>query len=181
MDAPSRTALLAPLTGAVLEIGAGDGANLASFGPDVSWCGIEPDRRRRNRLLARADGLGMDVQVDDGFAEHLEAPDASVDAVVSTTVLCTVQDPTAALAEVRRVLVPGGRFVFWEHVAAPAWTPVRVAQELWSWRAPDGCRANRDTLTSIRAAGFADVQVSTFTQPGPLGLAIPFIAGHATT
>lgn len=123
-------ALLGALRGTVVELGPGAGGNLHHYGPDVRWLGIEPSRTARDRTKAEAAHLGMRAQVLPGRAETLELDDAGVDAVVCSFVLCSVADQAAALTQVRRVLRPGGRFVFAEHVAARKGTWVRRGQNL---------------------------------------------------
>ena len=123
---------------------------------------------------------GVAFELRDGNAERLPVRDASADAVIATLVLCSVAEVGAALREIRRVLKPGGRFVFIEHVAAPAATWRRRLQR-WVrplWRViADGCHPDRDTLSAIRAAGFARVEVEQFQAPA--GLVAPHIAGIA--
>jgi ubiquinone/menaquinone biosynthesis C-methylase UbiE len=116
-----------------------------------------------------------------GRVEELELTDASVDAVVCSFVLCSVAEQAAALAEVRRVLRPDGRFVFAEHVAAPAGTWVRRGQNLTAAVAGlfGGCRPNRETGAAITGAGFQIVDLHRFTMPGPFGAGIPHLAGAA--
>jgi ubiquinone/menaquinone biosynthesis C-methylase UbiE len=120
-----RAELLADLDGDVLEIGAGTGLNVDHYPGTVSRLVLsEPDKHMRIQLEERVhevEAAGMapaEVQVVDASASDLPYPDASFDAVVSTLVLCSVPDQPAALAEVERVLKPGGRFVVIEHVAA---------------------------------------------------------------
>ncbi|HEV7651216.1 MAG TPA: class I SAM-dependent methyltransferase [Actinophytocola sp.] len=169
--------LLGSLRGTVLELGPGAGRSLRHYAPDVRWIGVEPDARHRARVRGEADRLGRGARVLPGRAERLDLPDASVDAVVATFVLCSVADQAAALAELVRVLRPGGRFVFAEHVAARRGTWLRRAQHVWAAFGP--CRPDRDTLPAVERAGLDVVELRSYTRPGPFGAAIPHIAGAA--
>jgi SAM-dependent methyltransferase len=166
-------ALLGALRGSVLELGPGAGGNLHHYHPDIRWLGVEPSKAARDQTRAEAARLGLRAQVLPGRAEELELDDASVDAVVCSFVLCSVRDLTTALAQVRRVLRPGGRFVFAEHVAAPAGTWVRRGQNLLALL-PGGCRPNRETGKAIADAGFTIVDLHRFDMRG-----VPHIAGDA--
>jgi ubiquinone/menaquinone biosynthesis C-methylase UbiE len=175
-------ALVGAVRGTVLELGPGDGANLRHYHPDVRLVAVEPDSTARHRTTAAAERLGLSALVRDGRAEELALPDGSVDAVVCSFVLCTVTEQAAALAEVHRVLRPGGRFLFAEHVAAPEGTWVRRGQNLVAaLTAPFGarCRPNRETGRAIARAGFDVVDLHRFDLPGPLGAGIPHLAGAA--
>ena len=130
------------LHGRVLELGAGRGANFPLLAPDVAWVGIEPATGLRRRLARK----GHDVLA--ASAEAIPLSDGCVDAVLSTVVLCSVRDQDRALSETARVLRPGGRFVFFEHVAAPRGTWFRRLQQLGAPfnRAIDhGCHPARET------------------------------------
>lgn len=167
--------MLGDLSGTVLEIGPGEGANFGSLAAGIRWVGAEPGRDCR-RALART---GRPVLA--AVAERLPLRDGVVDAVVSTVVLCSVRDQERVLAEVRRVLRPGGTFVFCEHVAARDRVAVRLAQRAWAslaWRFDDGCRTGRQTWRAIERAGFASVELDWYRLPGR-GLYNPFIAGRA--
>jgi ubiquinone/menaquinone biosynthesis C-methylase UbiE len=116
-------------TGDVLEIGIGTGRNLPHYRADVSLIGIELSPAMLEIARARARELGREVDLRVGDAQALEFPDDSFDAVVCTLSLCTIPDDRAAVAEVRRVLRPGGRFLLLEHVRSPV-LPVRLGQRL---------------------------------------------------
>ena len=183
MVADEKRALLSPLAGTVLEIGPGGGNNLAFLSTlqrGGRWIGVEPNPFFHDRLRARGERLAIEVDVRTATAEALPAADRSVDSVISTLVLCSVRDPVAALREVRRVLRPGGRFVFVEHVAAPHGTGLHAVQRAVRpiWRAlSDGCHPDRDTGLLIEEAGFASVELRRFRLPVPvMG---PHIAGVA--
>jgi ubiquinone/menaquinone biosynthesis C-methylase UbiE len=178
--AARKHSLLSGLGGRVLEIGPGAGANLPYFGREVDWIGVEPSLPMQAQLLSRAAAHRVRGRVVTGTSEHLPAADASIDAVVSTLVLCSVSDVAGALAEVRRVLRPGGQFVFIEHVAAPSGTRLRKRQDFWRplWvRLADGCRPNQDTARLLEQAGFSSVRAEPF-EFGK-GLLSPHIAGVA--
>ena len=120
------------------------------------------------------------MELRTGSAERLDVEDATADAVVSTLVLCSVADLAAVLKEIRRVLKPGGRFVFIEHVAAPQGTWLRRAQRAFrplSKTFADGCQPDRETWRAIEAAGFAQVDLEHFRAPAPI--ISPHIAGVA--
>ena len=177
---PLKRELLAPLRGRVLEIGPGAGANLPYYAAGVTWIGVEPNPYAHDRLRREAERRGLRAELRAGVAERLPVEDASVDAVVSTLVLCTVGDVPGALAEVRRVLRPGGRFVFIEHVAAPPGTRTRRVQRLVkpAWRVlADGCHPDRDTAAAIERAGFARVELRRLRVPVPV--VGPHVAGVA--
>ncbi|WP_168209100.1 class I SAM-dependent methyltransferase [Agromyces intestinalis] len=170
--------------GRVLEIGAGDGENFGALHPDVTWIGLEPDADRRTELATRAREWRHEAAPIDGVAERIPLPDASVDAVVGTYVLCSVTDPAAALAEVRRVLVPGGRVVFVDHVVAPPRTVKRVVQRTatpLSVRFCHGCHWDRDTAANLAAAGFAGDDVRRLRVRAGLFGPVPTLLfdGHA--
>jgi SAM-dependent methyltransferase len=172
--------LLTPLEGTVVEIGPGGAANLSFLRPDVRWIGVEPNPFFTRYMRASAARAGRPLDVRAGVAERLPLPDASADAVISTLVLCSVQDLGAALREIRRVLRPDGRFVFVEHVAAADGTFQRRVQRAIRplWRAlGDGCHPDRDIASAIAAAGFASVDLRRFEVPFPI--IRPHIAGVA--
>lgn len=173
--------LLGALTGTVVEIGPGTGANLPYYAPDVRWIGIEPNpyTHRRLRDEASRQGLAVDLRASSALATGL--PDGSADAVVSTLVLCSVQDVEGVLREVIRILKPGGRFTFIEHVAAPQGTGRRRLQNalrpVWNVLA-DGCHPNRETWKAIEEAGFERVRLEHFEASAP-GVIRPHVAGYA--
>jgi SAM-dependent methyltransferase len=163
--------LLSDLSGTVVEIGPGTGANLRYFPPGVRWIGIEPNPFMDQYLVREARELGRNIEIRRGTAEHLPVPDASADAIVSTLVLCSVRDLPGALSEIRRALKPGGRFVFMEHVAAPQGTRLRRLQRCLKpvWRKlADGCEPDREISLSLEHAGFAEVNYSRFSAPLPV-------------
>jgi SAM-dependent methyltransferase len=180
--ATQKQALLGALRGHVLEIGPGEGASLRHLPTGVSWMGVEPDPVSRESALREARRVGIEATVIDGRAEALPVSDRSVDAVISTLVLCSVDDLGAALREVRRVLRPGGRFVFIEHVGATPGSRLRNLQERLApwWLAVTGeCRMVRDTEAAIRDAGFGQVEVERFSMgPGVIPVS-PGISGVA--
>jgi ubiquinone/menaquinone biosynthesis C-methylase UbiE len=150
----------------ILEIGAGDGANFRYLAPGTRVIALEPNVRMHAYLHEAGRRHHVTVDVRAGVAERIPLPDASVEAVISSLVLCTVADPERALAEVRRVLRPGGRFWCVEHVAAPGGTFVaRIQRWLhrpWRWLF-EGCETQRDTARLLREAGFASVEITPFT------------------
>ena len=151
-----RRRIAAGARGRVLEIGTGTGAQLRWYAPRASVTALEPDASMRARARRRAARAAANVTVVDGRAEELPFADASFDAAVSTFALCTVEYPAAALAELRRVLVPGGALLLLEHVHLH-WQPGRALQTRAApaWAAvAGGCRLDRDTLRFAREAGF---------------------------
>lgn len=179
-DVLDRYSLVAPLRGRVLEIGPGRGANLAYLRRDVEWIGLEPAARKHRAIRSAARQLGRRIQLHQGGAESIPLPDASLDGVLATFVLCSVRDVPACLAEIRRVLRPGAPFVFLEHVAAPDGSRTRRLQNAWA-RVPVGrCRPNRRTAAAIEGAGFAGTDYTSPTARGLFGLRVPLIRGTAT-
>ena len=172
-----RHELLAGLRGDVLEIGAGTGANFAHYPAGVRVTAVEPDaymlKRARKRLALTPAAAAIEVR--QAPAERLPFDDASFDTVVSTLVLCTVTDVPAALAEIRRVLRPGGELLLLEHVRGDGFLghAQDAIRPVWSWCSA-GCQPNRRTEDAIRAAGFAPSVEHVKLEPW-----MPAIAGTA--
>jgi ubiquinone/menaquinone biosynthesis C-methylase UbiE len=181
----ARRELLRAARGVVLELGAGTGANLDHLdvlAPAVTrWIAAEPTAPMLDRLHRRVEVVGgahaIDVEVLRAPAEALPLPDGSVDTVVSTLVLCTVGDLDRTLAEVRRVLRPGGQLLVLEHVAATgtALRAQRVAAPAWRILGR-GCNLDRDTVAALDDAGFLDVTV-TELEDGPSRTILPIVTG----
>ncbi len=150
------------LTGVIVELGPGTGANMRYYGAGVQVIGIEPNPAMHHRLADAATKHSVALEIRTLRGESLEVPDASADAVVGTLVLCGVDDPEAVLAEVLRVLRPGGSFVFVEHVGAADGSNLRRVQAIlrrahrWMF---NGCDVTRDTATTIEGAGFSKVVI----------------------
>lgn len=159
--------------GRVLEIGMGSGLNLPHYGAAVSEViGVEPSTRLRSDALAAAGRAAMPVRVLDAVAERLPVEGASIDSVVVTYALCTVDDVAATMAELRRVLVPGGVLHFVEHGLAPD-EAVRRRQRLFDpvWRRfAGGCHLTRDVPTVLEESGFELDDVDSMYLPGPRAL-----------
>ncbi len=175
-----RGRLLTGARGAVLEIGGGTGANLPHYRGVERVIVSEPDPFMRKRLGPKLEDASVPVEISAAGAEALPFPDASFDTVVSTLVLCTVLDQGAALEEVRRVLRPGGRLLFIEHVradgAAARWQD--RLEPLWG-RLLGGCHPNRDTVAAIEEAGFEIEVLESFYPPETLSVLIPCVQGSA--
>jgi ubiquinone/menaquinone biosynthesis C-methylase UbiE len=182
--AEHRCELLAGISGKVIEIGAGTGANFPHYPASVrEIVASEPEPYLRARAVSAATEAIAPARVLDAMADQLPFESASFDAAVSSLVLCSVADQPAALAELRRVLRPGGELRFYEHVRAHdrhLATAQRVLDVVWP-HLGGGCHASRDTLKAIADAGFAIEQVRRFafrpcllaapTAPHVLGMA----------
>ena len=177
-----KAAAFADLPSTVVELGSGVGANLRYLPAGTRLVAIEPNPHMHQRLRKAARTRGVDLELRSVVAERIDLPDASADAVISSLVLCSVRDPEAVLAEVRRILRPGGRFSFAEHVAAKPGTATRWSQRIlrrpWAW-VFEGCSCERDLAGAIRSAGFTSVDVTPYRIHSPF---VPFnthIAGTA--
>lgn len=160
-----RRELLAGLSGVVCEVGAGNGLNFAHYPPQVvRVVAVEPEPTLYRHAVEAARTAAVPVEVLDAHADALPLPDGSCDAAVVSLVLCTVPEPTSALAEVARVLRHGGELRFYEHVRSTH-RLVAAAEDLvtplWS-RFAGGCHPNRDAVSAISAAGFDVRQVRRF-------------------
>ncbi|MGY1708798.1 methyltransferase domain-containing protein [Geodermatophilus sp. SYSU D00758] len=180
-----RRRLLAGLSGRVLEVGAGSGADFPHYPAAVTEVvAVEPEPHLRELARRAAASAPVPVTVVAGTAEHLPAADGSFDAAVCALVLCSVPDQRAALAELRRVLRPGGRLVFWEHVRAGTPGAARVQdvldRTLWP-RLAGGCHTGRDTAAAVSAAGFRLETVERFRWPDTRlpGPTAPHVLGSA--
>lgn len=177
-----RRDLVGDAHGRVVEIGAGTGLNIAHYPDEVTelvLCEPEPGMRRRlAHRLGRHAGL---ARIVDAPAERLPLADASVDTVVSTLVLCTVDDPERALREIARVLRPDGQLLFIEHVRAKSRFLAASQDRLFRpWRGfAGGCCCNRPTEQLMRACGFA-VTAHDDVWRGMPAIVHPLIVGRAT-
>jgi ubiquinone/menaquinone biosynthesis C-methylase UbiE len=150
-----RREVLSQATGRTLEIGSGTGINLDHYGPDVTELVMsEPDPHMMRQLRRKVAGTNRPVEVVQAPAEDLPFEDGSFDTVTLVYVLCTVPDPGAALAEIARILKPGGRLLFIEHVRAPDDGLARWQDRLHGpWRVfANGCHCNRDTIAAIETS-----------------------------
>jgi len=177
-----KSILFNELRGDVVEIGAGSGINFLHYPTGLQLTCIEPNPYMHPYLRESAAASGHALNLLEGYAEALPLPDASADAVVSTLVLCSVFNPDLVLSEILRVLRPGGRFYFIEHVAAQRGTRLRRVQDaiqpIWT-RLGDGCNPNRETHEAIRRAGFSECCFESRDIKIPLPPVKPHILGYA--
>jgi ubiquinone/menaquinone biosynthesis C-methylase UbiE len=153
-----RDELLAGLSGRVVEVGAGNGMNFRHYPATVDEVvALEPEAYLRGKAEEAARAAPVRVSVRDGAADPLPLEDASFDAAIASLVLCTVPDPARALAELRRVLKPGGELRFMEHVRSDRARKARLQDRLDRWgiwpRVGGGCHCGRDAVGAIEAAG----------------------------
>ena len=174
--------LLGSLKGTIVEIGPGTGTNFRYYPRGVRWIGVEPNPYMHPYLRRAGNTAGIEVVVRQDHAENMDLADRSADVVVTTAVLCSVNDQARTLQEIRRVLKPGGQFVFLEHVGADRTTSLRKVQGLVRpfWRCiADGCDPARETGEAIIEAGFKPIHFESFTLP--LGPVATHIAGTAVS
>ena len=177
-----RARLLAGATGDVLEVGAGTGRNLAHYGAGVRTLTLtEPDTSMMRRLARTASRSDVPATVLRAPAEDLPFEDATFDTVVSGLVLCGVEDQPRAVREIRRVLRPGGRLLFIEHVRADDELLARKQDRMnWLNRMVVCCDCNRPTLQTLQSRGFVIDELVEGELPKSPSFARPLIVGRAT-
>lgn len=179
-----RRKLLDGISGRVLELGCGDGEHFRLYPESVTeLVAVEPEENMRRRASRAAKRARCPVTILPGFAENLPAADGEFDGAVAALVLCSVTDQRAALAELMRVVRPGGELRFFEHVKADARvraTAQMAVQPVWA-QLGGGCHIARETERAIRDAGFEIEQIERFEfAPGFLQkLSGPHILGNA--
>lgn len=177
-----RQTLLADASGRVLEVGGGTGANLPFYGPDVASLTVtEPEPAMLRRLERRVHEQFPDTKVLRAPAEDLPFEDNTFDVAVSTLVLCGVNDQARALGELRRVLRPGGRLLFIEHVRSDEPGLARWQDRLNGLnKFVACCDCNRRTLDSIKAEGFEVTKVNHTELKKVPAFVRPLVVGTAT-
>jgi len=177
-----RRETLAAAAGRTIDVGAGTGANIGLFPPAVGALVLaEPSPHMAKRLRQRVEAEGVAAEVVEAPGEALPFADASFDTVAFTLVLCTVPDQAAALSEARRVLRPGGRMLFAEHVRGADERLARWQDRLERpWRFfGNGCHCNRDTVAAIERAGFAVERLERTEVPKAPPIVRPLVLGCA--
>lgn len=162
----AKGAAIGGMTGTIVDVGAGTGANMRYYAPGVKVIAVEPNPVMHDRLREKADAHGVDLEIRTVAGERMDLADDEADHAVGTLVLCGVADPAAVLEEIKRVVKPGGTYFFLEHVVAT--TPgvralQRVTRPVQKWMA-NGCDVMRDTGATIEAAGFDDLRVTTIDE-----------------
>jgi ubiquinone/menaquinone biosynthesis C-methylase UbiE len=180
-----RKELLAGLSGRVIEVGAGTGVNFRHYPPSVlELVATEPESYLRSEAIRATPTATAPVRVVDAVAEAIPMESASFDAAVSSLVLCSVGDPARALAELFRVIRPGGQLRFYEHVRGSSRSLARLQQVVdatfWPLVA-GGCHTSRQTRATIEHAGFAIERCREFMfRPCALSApAAPHVIGRA--
>jgi SAM-dependent methyltransferase len=173
--------LFAGLTGRVVELGPGSGANFPYLPTFIDWSGVEPNKELQQVLRKRSDLPRMFAVHEPGFNDSLPFLTKTIDHVICTFVLCSVNDPVKTLEETYRILKPGGTFRFMEHVAAPSGTCACVLQNIstpFTKVLFGNCRTNRRTGALIQKAGFTSVETeaSVFRQRVRAASTLPFRA-----
>jgi ubiquinone/menaquinone biosynthesis C-methylase UbiE len=183
--ADHRRRLLTSLRGDVIEIGAGHGRNFAHYPASVSSVlAVEPDDTLRALAERAAERVAVPIRVVAAHADALPAADGSMDAAVLSLVLCSVPDPAGALAEIGRVLKPGGELHYYEHVRSdhPVYGFLEDAVTPLYSRVAGGCHLNRDIGRLIRAAGFEVVDEERFGfRPTRFAPSTAHLLGRAAT
>jgi ubiquinone/menaquinone biosynthesis C-methylase UbiE len=177
-----RHQVLSQASGRTLEVGSGTGINLHHYGPEVTELVLsEPDPHMVALLRRKAGRSDRPATVVQAPAEALPFEDASFDAVTLVYVLCTVPDPGAALREIARVLKPGGRLLFIEHVRAPDPGLARWQDRLHGpWKVfANGCHCNRDTAAAMEGSPLELVELERDEIPKVPALVRPMVAGVA--
>jgi ubiquinone/menaquinone biosynthesis C-methylase UbiE len=179
-----RRQLLAGLAGRVIEVGAGNGLNFRHYPEGVTEVlAVEPEPTLRKAAVEAARSASVPVEVVEGVAAELPAEDGSCDGGVASLVLCSVADQERALAELRRVVRPGGELRFYEHVVSqkPGWARLMRFADATFWpRVGGGCHMARDTASAIAGAGFEIERIERFPfSPGAPVPAVPHILGVA--
>ena len=165
-EAAFRDELLDGVAGRVIEVGAGNGLNFGHYPKGVvEVLAVEPEPYLRARADAAAASAPVPVRVVDGVASRLPVGDASFDVGVASLVLCSVADQRRALAELFRVIRPGGELRFWEHILSdkPGFARFQRAIDVVWPRVGGGCHASRETVAAIEAAGFVIERARYFT------------------
>jgi ubiquinone/menaquinone biosynthesis C-methylase UbiE len=174
---PFRERIAQGAEGRVLDVGVGSGLNLALYGPNVRQvCGVDPSSELLRFAGERARGLPFPVELMRGVGEALPFGDHSFDTVVLTFTLCTIPEPAKALAEMRRVLAPGGRMLFAEHGRAPEPNVARWQDRLtplWK-RIGGGCHLNRKPDALVQEAGFRIAMLHAGYLKGPRTMAFVY-------
>ena len=181
-----RAELLAEARGRTLELGAGTGLNLAHYTSEVTELVLtEPDPHMAQRLRKRLEEeppAPDRVEVVETPAERLPFEDGRFDSVVSTLVLCSVEDPAAATGEIVRVLKPDGRLLYLEHVRSGDRGLARWQDRLerpWGWLGA-GCHPNRDTVAQLQAAGLETESLVHDRLPKAPPIVRPMVRGSAS-
>ncbi len=163
-----RRRLLADLHGRVIEVGAGNGLNFSYYPDSVDEVlAVEPEPRLRSAAVRAAKSAAVKITVVDGVADALPAAGGSFDAAVASLVLCSVPDQSTALAELHRVVRPGGELRFYEHVLSdqPRLASVqRAVDHVWPFVA-GGCHTSRATVAAVEEAGFVIEDIAAFYFP----------------
>jgi ubiquinone/menaquinone biosynthesis C-methylase UbiE len=182
-DDDLRRELLSGLHGRVVELGAGSGPNFRLYPATVDEVvAVEPEDYLRGKAEEAAGRSGRSIRLVDALADELPFPDASFDAAVAALVLCSVPSQASALAELRRVVRPGGELRFYEHVVAraPRYARFQRAVGRVTPRLAGGCHPDRDTGAAIEEAGFRLERVRRFVVPSLVELPVaPRILGAA--
>lgn len=178
----ARRRLVDDVRGSVLELGCGTGAAFAHYRAGTSVTALEPEPGFRRTAVERARASAARITVQPGDAHDLPFPDASFDAAVAELMLCSVTRPDVALAEVLRVVRPGGELRLLEHVRHPRGWIGRlqdVVDPLWTALEGRGCHIGRDTPRVVEEAGFAVEAVDTVPMPPGVDWLFPIVTVRA--
>ena len=166
----------------IVEIGSGTGANMRYLRKGTTVVAIEPNIHMHTNLKKSAEKYGINLEILSLIGESIDLPDNSSDFVISTLVLCTVDDPAECISQIKRILRPNGKFVFIEHVKAKENTALGLIQNLthkpWHWFF-EGCHTNRDTQLLIESSKFSSVRLEKYNLYTPFIPIIPQIRGVA--
>jgi ubiquinone/menaquinone biosynthesis C-methylase UbiE len=177
-----KSELFRQITGKVVEIGPGTGVNFEYLPNEIDWIGIEPNELFWPDLKRKAESKGIVAKIEKGDGSRLPLADESAVVVLVTLVLCSVKNPGGLVAEIKRILKPGGKLIFIEHVAAEPKTPLRFLQSIFNpvgKLLADGCNCNRETGKTLEAAGFSRLEISRRQIDDTIPFVRPHIIGYA--